>query len=318
MSNNHSSTFRQKCNDVINQAKTNNQLLQSILDRLGPAPASPVQSPPPSANQLASWYSLSLPPIQHPTHQVHPKVLEKVAVDVTRRVQLVRLKQAMQQLAVDVPTTTQPVYIRSPTPPSLSGTSLSRQYNRSSQLMSPVPTKPTLTTPIIYTVPDAAPRDKSFSYACRCCKETNHWTKDCPHCFDVRYLSRDALWKVLDDKRKAEGLPPLGLLRGKDNATRVKATPPLPDSQTSPTLSTYSSKEDPCCTSDPLGSAPTKASAPSRSSLKGREILRLTSLLPIFGPHLAHHVPTLRLVDPPYIPPNIQTHQSISIMVEPS
>ena len=74
----------------------------------------------------------------------------------------------------------------------------------------PMPPKPTPITPVAWTVPETAPRAESFLYACRRCRDTNHWTKDCPHRFDVRYLSDDELRKALNDRRASEGLPPLG------------------------------------------------------------------------------------------------------------
>ena len=176
--------------------------------------------------------------------------------------------------------------------------------------MSPAPTKPAPTTPDVNIVQ----WDKTFSYPCWCCKITDHWTKDCPHHFDIHYLSTDKLQKVLDNRWKAEGLPPLSLLRGKDNTAPIEAFLPLSDSKMSPTLSTHSLKKDPHSISDPLSSAPIKTPAPSQCPIKEWEIVRPTSPLPTLGPHLTHHIPTLHLVDPPYIPLNLQTCQNISRM----
>ena len=117
----------------------------------------------------------------------------------------------------------------------------------------------------------------------------------------------------MDEKRKAEGLPPLGPLRGKDNATPVKVSLALPEFKTSPTLSTHSLKKDPCCTSDPLGSALIKTLTSSQCPVKGREIVRPASPLPTLGPHLTHHIPILHVVDSLYIPPNLRTCQNILI-----
>jgi len=222
---------------------------------------------------------------------------------------------------------TQPVR---PAPPasSSSGILLARQSDPLPcpvRVISPVSAKPAPTASVVQTAPSVAPRAKTFSYPCRHCGNASHWTKDCPHLSDVRYFIVNELRKGLDDIQISEGSAPLGLApsgptKSKDRITNcsseasqteygplppppntaqaaiacdiipVSAEPPLPDPKPSPTFSASSLKGDPSFrTLDPSGA---------------------TSPPPVPLPRQAHHVPTLRLVERPYIPPDLQIYQN--------
>jgi len=179
----------------------------------------------------------------------------------------------------------------------------------------PATTAPVVTQPAPPASPtssatDAPTRSKTFSYTCRTCAENDHWTKDCPnpHRFDVRYLSKVEIQKVLDDRLKAESLALSGPPKDEDNIIPVQAAPPPPEPKTPLTLPTSSSEGDLCCIPDPLGAAPLKTLVSSRRLPKRGANVRATSPYLTFLPVLAPRVPTLRLVERPYIPPDPQVY----------
>ena len=51
---------------------------------------------------------------------------------------------------------------------------------------------------------DAARKAKALSDACRRCGSTDHWVKDCPLRFDVRYMDSDELQTELESKLAAK------------------------------------------------------------------------------------------------------------------
>ncbi|HWN08230.1 MAG TPA: zinc finger CCHC domain-containing protein, partial [Pyrinomonadaceae bacterium] len=51
---------------------------------------------------------------------------------------------------------------------------------------------------------DAAWKAKALLDACRCCGETGHWAKDCPLCFNVRFMDTDELQMELEGKLAAQ------------------------------------------------------------------------------------------------------------------
>ena len=166
--------------------------------------------------------------------------------------------------------------------------------------------------PVISPRIDAPTRAKTFSYTCQYCGDNDHWSKDCPdpHRFDTRYYSVDELRKALDDKLKAESLPPSGPPKDEDNIIPVQAIPAQPELEIPPTLSTPSLEENPPCTSDPLGAAPLETLVSSRRLPKGGAIVRATSSYLTLLPILAPCVPTLCLVERPYIPPDPRTYRN--------
>jgi len=185
---------------------------------------------------------------------------------------------------------TQPAHAVSPTSSFPSDTSLTGQCD-----------------PLLPPATGVLTRSKTFLHACRCCKNTDHWTKDCPHHFDVRYLSIEQLWKVLDNKRKSEGLPPLGPWKDRDSIIPIVAMPPSPNPKPSLTPSTSLSEGDLCCTPNPSTAASLETLVSVRHLPKGGAIIRATSPYLTLLPVLAPCVPTLRPVERPYIPPDLQT-----------
>ena len=55
---------------------------------------------------------------------------------------------------------------------------------------------------------DAARKAKALADACRRCGGLDHWAKDCPLRFDVRYMSTDELQTELEDKLTAKDAVP--------------------------------------------------------------------------------------------------------------
>ena len=56
----------------------------------------------------------------------------------------------------------------------------------------------------------AARKAKALSDACRHCRSTDHWVKDCPLRFDVRYMDSDKLQTELEGKLAARDAVPTG------------------------------------------------------------------------------------------------------------
>ena len=153
---------------------------------------------------------------------------------------------------------------------------------------------------------------KAFSYTCRYCAENDHWTKDCPnpHRFDICYASHSEIQKALDNKLKAESPALLDSPKDEDNVIPIQAAPATPEPETPPTLSTPLSEENPLCTSNPLGAAPPETPASGRRLPKGGAIVRATSPYLTLSPALTAHIPTLHLVEHPYIPPDPRTYRN--------
>ena len=234
------------------------------------------------------------------------------AHDVQRRILEVRARFARP--AVSVPSATWPAHPTSLPP---FGVPLVGRHNSPSHFTSP--TLPRL-APIAHPAPppktpepvdtDVAPRAKTFSYTCRLCGDNDHWSKDCPqpHRFDVRYLSKVEIQKVLDDRLKAKSLALSGPPKDEDNIIPVQAAPPPPEPKTP--LTPSSLEGDLCCTSDPPSAAPLETPVSSRHLPKGGAIIRATSLYLTLSPALTPCVPTLRLVERPYIPPDLQIYRN--------
>jgi len=186
---------------------------------------------------------------------------------------------------------------------------LTHQHHSLPQFILPTFIRPTPIISITPTAPDVTPWAKSFSYACRRCKNTDHWTKDCPHCFDVHYLSVDKLQKALNDKRVSAGLPPLGPLKPKNNTVNSPPKPlgcslsPSPDPKPPSTL--FSPKENSLHTPNPLGVATFRDLALGWHLSKEGVVMGVTLSLSNLLSHLIHHAPTLCPVDAPYIPPDL-------------
>jgi len=55
---------------------------------------------------------------------------------------------------------------------------------------------------------DAALKAKALQDMCRRCGGINHWAKDCPLRFDVRYMDSDELQTALESKLTAKDAVP--------------------------------------------------------------------------------------------------------------
>ena len=65
---------------------------------------------------------------------------------------------------------------------------------------------------------DAARKAKALSDTCRRCGSTDHWARDCPLRFDVRYMDSDELQTELEGKLAArDAIPTEPELESVDN-----------------------------------------------------------------------------------------------------
>ena len=282
---------------------------------------SPFVSTPTTSIQCPSPHSLSPISVSNKNVENHLTSFKKKAEGIRSQGETTHqlILELYARLGFTPPATTAPVVTQPAHPTSLPpfGVPLVGRHNSPSHFTSP--TLPRL-APIAHPAPppktpepvdtDVAPRAKTFSYTCRLCGDNDHWSKDCPqpHRFDVRYLSKAEIWKVLDDRLKAESLALSGPPKDEDNIIPVQAAPPPPEPTTPLTPSTSSLEGDLCCTSDPPSAAPLETLASSRRLPKVGAIVRATSPPLTLMPILTPHVPTLRPVERPYIPPDLWMH----------